>query len=72
MRKLHILDGSGHTTLTSPGDLSEAEVKEKFDEMTGKGYLAYKGSGATKEQVKTFDEVGQEEEVVFHAPLAGG
>lgn len=62
----------GHTTLT---DLSDAEVAQKFRELTSRGFRAFADTRVDEPvgPIKNFGEVpAQTEELLFIAPLAGG
>jgi len=71
MGQLTVLDRTGHRA-TAWDTATLAKAKEEFDQLLGKGYLAYKtapGSGSG-EVIKAFDPDATE--IVMTPPLVGG
>lgn len=63
----------GHTTLT---DLTDEQVKEKFEEMTSRGYRGFAGTTLANASgpVRSFEEAAASgaTEIYMIAPLIGG
>lgn len=72
--EMHVMNESGDTRLSWDEDNRDevANAKRTFEDMTGKGYMAYKmnKSGEKGEQIRTFDP--SVEKIVLSPQMKGG
>jgi len=74
MSEMQIMDPTGHTSVTwDPDNRDEvATARATYDEMTAKGYRAFRVDrrGNQSEQIRTFDP--RAEEMILVPQLRGG